>query len=50
MVSARIFPGRLIRKPHQYEVTTGNAKFLTQAARIVFGNESELLQAGKVRF
>ncbi|KAF4960070.1 hypothetical protein FSARC_10565 [Fusarium sarcochroum] len=33
---------------HDYEVTTGNAKYLRNAARIVFGNDSKLLESGRV--
>ncbi|KAJ4353714.1 uncharacterized protein N0V89_005444 [Didymosphaeria variabile] len=33
---------------HDYEVTTGNAKFLNNAARVLFGSNSSILDSGKV--
>ncbi|KAH8722243.1 aspartate aminotransferase [Ilyonectria robusta] len=33
---------------HDYEVTTGNTSFLKNAAKVVFGKDSTLLQAGRV--
>uniref|UniRef100_A0A8H7KCK1 Aminotransferase class I/classII large domain-containing protein n=1 Tax=Bionectria ochroleuca TaxID=29856 RepID=A0A8H7KCK1_BIOOC len=33
---------------HDYEVTTGNAEYLRNAARIVFGNSSNILESGRV--
>ncbi|KAI5459243.1 aspartate aminotransferase [Mariannaea sp. PMI_226] len=33
---------------HDYEVTTGNPSYLKNAARIVFGEDSSLLEAGQI--
>ncbi|KAH7267785.1 aspartate aminotransferase [Fusarium redolens] len=33
---------------HDYQVTTGNAEYLRNAARIVFGNGSNILESGRV--